>query len=99
MAVSIEVLSFDDVSIISDRSRFTDVQFPSDSKLIGPKALDQEYIKIWSIIMTKSSAAKFRVIFFLFIFIIMIFAAATGFLIYRFYPQLKQSLKKAKTKE
>lgn len=93
---SIENLSFDDVSVISDRSRFTDIKFPSDSQLIGPKGLDKEYVKIWSIIMTKSSAKKFRAIFFAMIIVIFIFAAASGWLIYKFYPHHKMKNEKRK---
>ena len=94
LAGSIENLSFDDVSVISDRSRFTDIKLIPDSKLIGPKTLDQEYVKIWSIIMTKSSAKKFRFIFFSMILLIFIFFGGAGYLIYRFYPQLKVKFKK-----
>ncbi|NGX29019.1 MAG: Nodulation protein NolT [Candidatus Anoxychlamydiales bacterium] len=91
---SIENLSFDDVAVISDRSRFTDIKFATGSEIIGPKALEQEYVKIWSITMTKSSAKKFRFIFFSMILLIFIFFGAAGYLIYRFYPQLKVKLKK-----
>lgn len=94
VAGSIENLSYDDVSVISDRSRFADVKFPSDSQLIGPKGLEKEYVKIWSIIMTKSSAKKFRLIFFTMIMIIFACAAAMGFLIYKFYPLLKANKEK-----
>lgn len=89
ISASIENLNFEDVSVISDRSRFTDIKFPSESQLIGPKVLEREYVKIWSIIMTKSSAKKFRLIFFSMIFIIFIFGGAAGWLIYKFYPQIK----------
>jgi len=96
MSGSIENLNFDDVSIISDKSRFTDITFPAESQLIGPKALEKEYVKIWSIIMTKNSAKKFRLIFFSMIFIIFVFVSFTGWLIYKFYPNLK--IKKPKNK-
>jgi type III secretion protein J len=91
---SIENLNFDDVSIISDRSRFTDIKFPPESQLIGPKTLEREYVKIWSIIMTKNSTKKFRFIFFSMIVLIFVFAAIAGWLIYKFYPQIK--LKRSK---
>jgi len=91
---SIENLSFEDVSVISDRSRFTDIKFAIDSEIIGPKSLDQEYVKIWSIIMTKASAKKFRFIFFSMILLIFIFFGTAGYLIYRFYPELKVKFKK-----
>ncbi len=93
---SIDNLSFDDINVISDRSKFTDIILPTDSQLLGPKALDKEYVKIWSIIMTKSSAKTFKYIFFLLILIIFAFAGSLGFLIYKFYPQIKPKPKKSK---
>jgi len=93
---SIDNLSFDDVNVISDRSKFTDIMIPLDSKMLGTKALDQEYVKIWSIIMTKGSAKTFKFIFFLLILIIFAFAGALGFFVYKFYPQLKSKQKKSK---
>ncbi|NGX33824.1 MAG: Nodulation protein NolT [Candidatus Anoxychlamydiales bacterium] len=92
---SIDNLSFDDVNVISDRSKFTDIILPTDSQMFGPKALDKEYVKIWSIIMTKGSAKTFRFIFFALVLIIFAFTGSLGWLIYRFYPQLKK-IKKSK---
>jgi len=97
LAGSIESLSYDDVSVISDKSRFTDIKFPSDMKMIGPRALEQEYVKIWSVTMTKKSATTFRIIFFTMIFLTFIFTAIAGYFIYKFYPQIKdQFFKKPK---
>jgi len=96
VAGSIDNLSFDDVSIVSDRSRLTDIQLPAESLLIGPKALEKEYVKIWSIIMTKDSAKTFRFIFFSMILVIFIFLGTIGWLIYKFYPQLTQPKKTPK---
>lgn len=96
VAGSIDNLNFEDVSIISDRSRFTDVVLPTDSEFISSKALEKEYVKIWSVIMTKSSAKTFRFIFFSLILIIFVFGALLGWLIYTFYPQLKSKQKKSK---
>ena len=93
---SIDNLSFEDVAVMSDRSRFTDIAFPQDSEMIGAKALEKEYVKIWSIMMTKSSAKTFRFIFFLMILILFVFGASLGWLIYKFYPQLKLKQKKSK---
>lgn len=95
---SIENLSFDDVSVISDKSRFAEIKFPQEAQLIGPKGLEKEYVKIWSIIMTKSSAKKFRLIFFTMIIIIFVFAAASGWLIYKFYPVLKSKKEEKQNK-
>jgi type III secretion protein J len=56
--------------------------------MIGPKSLQDAYVSIWSIVMTKSSLGKFRFIFFSLIILNLLFAAALGYMAYRFYPQL-----------
>ncbi len=96
VAGSVDLVSYEDVSIISDKSRFTDIQMGFDSKLIGPKTLQREYVKIWSIIMPRTSANKFRAIFFTMIFIILGFGSVIGWMIYKFYPQLQKKSKKTK---
>ncbi|NGX55875.1 MAG: Nodulation protein NolT [Candidatus Anoxychlamydiales bacterium] len=96
VAGSIDNLSFDDVTVISDKSRIADIQMIPDVKTLGPRALDKEYVKIWSIIMTKNSASKFRTIFFTMIFLILIFAGLMGYLIYKFYPEIQKKIKASK---
>ncbi len=97
---SIDGLNYDDVSVISDKSRYSDITLNSKSQLIGPKSLEKEYVSIWSIIMTKSSAKRFRTIFFMMTLIILGFGSALGWLIYKFYPFLQKTIKeKFPTKE
>jgi type III secretion protein J len=97
MAGSINGLSFEDVSVISDRSRFADITLQADGEMIGPKALQQTYVSIWGIILTKSSLSKFRAIFFTFTILLLLFAAAVGYLVYRFYPLLRRHVEKKET--
>jgi type III secretion protein J len=99
LAASVDNLNYEDVTVISDKSRFMDIKMPTDSMLIGPKGLDREYVKIWSIIMTKTSAKKFRIIFFMLILIIFAFAGTIAWMIYRFYPQIKLNKETSENKE
>lgn len=85
---SINGLDFENVSVIADRSRIADIQLNMQGEPIGPRALQENYVSIWSIIMTKTSLSRFRFIFFTLIILNLLFAAALGWMIYKFYPLL-----------
>lgn len=85
---SINGLAFEDVTVISDRARLADIQLNMQNENIGPKHVQDAYVSIWSIVMTKSSLGKFRFIFFSLIILNLLFATALGYLAYRFYPEL-----------
>ncbi len=89
MAGSVNGLDFDNVSVISDRSRFADITLDGQGEMIGAKALHQTYVSIWGLVMTKSSLARFRFIFFTFIVLLLLFSGAVGWMIYKFYPQIR----------
>ena len=89
MAGSVNGLDFDNVSVISDRSRFADINLDAQGEMIGAKTLQQTYVSIWGLVMTKSSLARFRFIFFSFILLLLLFSAALGFAIYKFYPLMR----------
>jgi len=95
LAGSINGLNYEDVSVISDRSRFTEIALQTDGEMIGAKALQQTYVSIWGLILTKSSLGRFRFIFFTFVILLLLFATALGWMLYKFYPQLR--LKKGET--
>jgi type III secretion protein J len=90
LAGSVNGLNFEDVSVISDRSRLADINLQPEAEMIGPKALQQTYVSIWGLILTKSSLARFRTIFFTFILLLLLFAAAIGWLIYKYYPVIRK---------
>ncbi len=99
LAGSIDGLDFENVSVISDRSRFLDISVGGETELISPDKYQRDYVSIWSIIMTRDSSGKFRTIFFLLIFLIILFAGAIGFLIYKFYPYMMKKEKLLPPKE
>ena len=91
MAGSVNGLDYDNVSVISDRSRFADITLTPEGEMIGPKAMQQTYVSIWGLVMTKSSLGQFRFIFFTFILLLLIVCSAFGWMVYRFYPQMRGS--------
>lgn len=91
LAGSVNGLAFDDVSVISDRACFSDITLDPTSEIYGPKNLQQTYVSIWSMVMTKSSLSRFRLIFFSMVILILLLAGALGWIIYKFYPQLMPS--------
>lgn len=85
---SVNGLDVNDVTVISDRSRFTDITLTPTLEEMTPKA--KEYVSVWSIVMSKSSAARFRVLFFLLSFLVILLSVVSGWLVWKFYPTLKK---------
>jgi type III secretion protein J len=85
---SVTGLDLNEVTVISDRSRFTDVTLTPSAEALEPKA--KEYVSIWSIVMSKSSASRFRFIFILLMVCAIVFALILGWILWKFYPILKK---------
>ena len=58
VAGSVNGLDINEVTVISDRSRFSDIVLGASPETISPQA--KEYVSIWSIVMSKNSASRFR---------------------------------------
>jgi type III secretion protein J len=85
MAGSVPGLDFENVSVITDRARFSELSLGSDQELIGTNASPQTYASIWSIVMTKSSLVRFRVLFFILIGVLILLCSALGWMTYKYY--------------
>ena len=90
---SVDGLDFDNVSVVTDKARFSNILVPETKEPIYGKAKEKEYVSIWSIVMTKSSLGRFQFIFFFFIIALAAAASTVGYLIYKFYPHLKKKPK------
>jgi type III secretion protein J len=90
IAGSVSGLDINDVAVISDRSRFTDITLTPNVETLEGRSKEKEYVSIWSIVMSKNSAARFRVLFFTLIIFTILFAGVMGWLIWKFYPILKR---------
>lgn len=86
---SINGLDINDVTVVSDRSRFTDISLNpfNESLASGSK----EYVKIWSMVMNKESATTFRTIFFFLLMIAIVLAVVSGWILWKIYPLLRRN--------
>lgn len=84
---SVAGLDVNDVTVISDRSRFTDIFLKETPESVTPKA--KEYVSIWSIVMAKGSTTRFRFLFFTLIFSMILFVLLLGWMVWKFYPILR----------
>lgn len=88
MAGSVSGLSYDDVAVISDRSRFADITLTPEGEPIGPQTT-QTHVSIWGLVMTQSSVWRFRFVFFSLVVLLLGSLSLTGWLIYRFLPHFR----------
>lgn len=86
---SVNGLDLNDVTIISDRARFADISLNQIPETLSPSVDSKEYVSIWSIVMSKNSAGKFRFLFFFLSFCVIVFAFCAGWLMWKLYPSLK----------
>ncbi len=85
---SISGLDINDVTVVSDRSRFTDITLEQMPEALGGKP--GEYVSIWNIVMSKKSVSRFRVLFFIITAIAVLLAIVLGWISWKFYPHLKK---------
>ena len=90
---AVENLDFENVSVISDKSKIASIVLKPETDTISGKAKGKEYVSIWSIIMTKNSAGKFRSVFFFLIALVLVFGGIIGWLIYKYYPLMQKKPK------
>lgn len=88
VASSVPGLDFDNVTVISDRARFTDISYPGPASEVEE---EHNYVKIWSIIVAKESAGAFRAVFFSLIFGIVLLAMMLSWIVWKTYPLLEKS--------
>ena len=88
---SINGLDYNNVFVISDRSRFADITLTPEGEMIGSKPI-QTYTSIWGLIMTQGSVGRFRVIFFSIILLLLALFGGLGYALYRFYPEIRTML-------
>lgn len=87
VAASITGLDFDNVTVIGDRARFSDL--PSG---ILASALEEEkqYVTVWSIVIAQDSLFRFRLMFFTFTLLTLAFLLMLIWVIWKVHPLLKE---------
>lgn len=81
---SIQGLNINDVTVVSDRSRFTDVSLDGMGECLSGRP--SEYVRIWSITMSKESASKFRFIFFILLTLAILLTLSIGWIFWKVLP-------------
>lgn len=87
VANSIPGLSTDNVSVISDKATSANLSLTPFQEV---KEDSRHYVSIWSIAIARESVTRFRLIFYLFIFLLFLLASLVAFLLWKFYPLLKE---------
>jgi len=86
VAGSINGLEYDNVTVIGDRARFTEVP-------LGGFTAEEErpYVTVWTLIIAKSSLFRFRLIFFSFTLIIIFLILAIVWILWKLWPLLHRA--------
>jgi len=86
VAASVTGLDYDDVTVISDRARYSG-NITSQS---ASAEEEKQYVNVWSIIVAKESLSRFRIIFFSFILLILLLTIALIWLAWKLVPLLNK---------
>lgn len=88
---SIVDLRYEDVTVVTDRARFTDINLRSlePSSEATPWG-NHDFVKIWSIVVSSDSAGSFRTILFLFCFFMLLLILAFAWSAWKFQGAFKQ---------
>jgi type III secretion protein J len=87
VAGSVNGLDYDNVTVIGDRARFMEAPLGS---LQGNLEDERPYVNIWSLIIAKNSASRFRLIFFSFTILILILLLTLIWLLWRLMPLIRK---------
>ncbi len=86
---SVPDLDVNDVTVIPDKSRLMNISLEDSKEDINYK--NKEYVSIFSIIMSKASALRFRMVFFLLLIFIIFLALLVGWVAWKTYPIIKRN--------
>lgn len=86
VTASVTGLKYDNVTVIPDRARYTD--FPVG--LQASREEEKDYVKVWSVVIAKSSLTRFRAIFFIFTLTILFFLLTLVWIGWKIFPIIKE---------
>ncbi len=96
---SVNGLAYENVVVVSDRSRFADITLTPEGEPITGRSMQEAYVSIWGLVLTKGSLARFRTIFFIFILLIALLSGAIGWAVWKYYPQIRNAQKSPEVSE
>ncbi len=84
VASSVAGLSFDNVTVIPDRTRFSELNLSRDT------AAQQDLVRVWTLAIARDSLMRFQVIFFTLCLLVLLLAFYSFWLSWKIYPLLKK---------
>lgn len=84
VASSVAGLSFDNVTVIPDRTRFSEMNLSRES------AAQQDLVKVWTLVIARDSLVRFQIIFFTLCLLVLILAFYTFWISWKIYPLVKK---------
>lgn len=88
VASSVNGLDFDNVTVISDRARFSDISIPGLQG--GVPEEEKDYSKVWGIIVAKDSVGRFQTTFFSLVLIILILILLLVWMFWKLLPVIRE---------
>lgn len=86
VAASVTGLDFDNVTVIPDLARQSEIPVFS-----GAFETDKQYVNVWSLILAKESLTRFRILFFTFLIFTLLLILSLLWLGWKIYPVLRAS--------
>jgi type III secretion protein J len=86
---SVVGLTFDNVTVVSDRSRMTDVVLEEQADTLPGD--EREYVRVWTLVVAKESASRFKTIALILCVIILLLAGFIGWLVWKMFPALQHA--------
>jgi len=84
VASSVAGLSFDNVTVIPDRTRFSEINVSREA------AGSQDLVRVWTLVLARDSLTRFQIIFFTLCLVVLLLAFNTFWLTWKLYPLLKR---------
>jgi len=89
VAASVTDLDYRNVTVIPDRSRFSDISVDTAPGDLPDDA--RNYVVVWSMVVAKESVPRFRAIFFILCFLVLLLIAALVWVLWKLFPALQES--------
>lgn len=86
---SVVGLAYDNVTVVTDRSRFTDVVLAEEADTMSDDARD--YTRVWTLVMAKESVTRFRTIALILCVVILLLAGFIAWLLWKMFPAIQHS--------
>ncbi|MEI8365227.1 MAG: type III secretion inner membrane ring lipoprotein SctJ [Parachlamydiaceae bacterium] len=86
VAASVPGLDYDNVTVVGERARFSELSFGTQPSSTEDKA----YVSIWGLIISKESVTSFRIVFFSFTILIFLMLVFLIWLGWKMYPIFKE---------